>query len=70
MLLPGLIVAAIWVCALLAAGARQRGAGMVAVAAVVACSVAALGVPPVVTTFGIGARQITPPAPYPASVAP
>jgi hypothetical protein len=69
-LLPGLIVAAIWVCALLAAGARQRGAGVVAVAAVVACSVAALGVPPVVTTFGIGARQIRPPAPYPASVAP
>jgi hypothetical protein len=69
-LLPGLIVAAIWVCALLAVRARQRGAGVVAIAATVACFVAALGVPSVVTTFGIGARQISPPAPYPASAAP
>ena len=69
-LLPGLIVAAIWVCALLAVRARQRGAGVVAIAAAVACFVAALAVPSVVTTFGIGARQLSPPAPYPASAAP
>ena len=69
-LLPGLIVAAIWVCALLAVRARQRGAGVVAIGAAVACFVAALGVPSVVTTFGIGARQTSPPAPYPASAAP
>ena len=69
-LLPGLIVAAIWVCSLLAVRARQRGAGVVAITAAVACFVAALGVPSVVTTFGIGARQISPPAPYPASAAP
>jgi hypothetical protein len=69
-LLPGLIVAAIWVCALLAVRARERGAGVVAIAAAVACFVAALAVPSVVTTFGIGAKQISPPAPYPASAAP
>ena len=39
-------------------------------AAAVACFVAALAVPSVVTTFGIGARQISPPSPYPASAAP
>src|SRR5262249_9247490 len=69
-LLPGLIVAAIWVCALLAVRARERGAGMVAISAAVACFVAALAVPSVVTTFGVGARQIRPPPPYPASPAP
>jgi hypothetical protein len=69
-LLPGLIVAAIWVCALLAVRARERGAGVVAIGAAVACFVAALAVPSVVTTFGIGARQVSPPAPYPASAAP
>src|SRR5262249_51143721 len=52
-LLPGLIVAAIWVCALLAVRARERGAGMVAISAAVACFVAALAVPSVVTTFGV-----------------
>ena len=35
-----------------------------------ACFVAALAVPPVVTTFGIGAKPVTPPAAYPASAAP
>jgi hypothetical protein len=69
-LLPGLIVAAIWVCALLAVRARARGAGVVAIAAAVACFVAALAVPSVVTTFGIGARQVSPPSPYPASAVP
>jgi hypothetical protein len=66
-LLPGLIVAAVWVCALLAARARARGAGLAAVSAAVACFVAALAVPPVITTFGIGARPATSPALHPAS---
>jgi hypothetical protein len=71
-LLPGLIVAAIWVCALLAKRSRERGAGWVAVSAAIACFVAALAVPSVVTTFGIGAKpvQVTSPVPYPASSAP
>jgi hypothetical protein len=69
-LLPGLIVAAFWACAVLAARARERGAGTAAVAAATACFVAALAVPPVVTTFGIGAKRVVPPATYPASAAP
>jgi hypothetical protein len=69
-LLPGLIAAAIWVCALLAVRARERGAGIVAVVAAIACFVAALTVPPVVTTFGIGAKRVISPALYPASTAP
>jgi len=69
-LLPGLIVAAFWGCAVLAARARERGAGLAAIAAATACFVAALAVPPVVTTFGIGAKPVAPPATYPASTAP
>jgi hypothetical protein len=69
-LLPGLIVAAIWACAVLAVRARARGAGIVAVATAIACFVAALAVPSAVTTFGIGARRVALPAPYPASTAP
>jgi hypothetical protein len=61
-LIPGLIVAAIWVCAWLAARARQRGARPIVVTAVVACFVAALAVPPVATLFGIGARPASSPA--------
>ncbi len=69
-LLPGVIVAAIWVCAVLAQRARERGAGIVAIAAATACFVAALAVPPVITTFGIGAKPVVSPASYPASTAP
>src|SRR5215471_14219923 len=69
-LLPGLIVAAIWVCALLAMRARERGAGVVAVSAAIACFVAALAVPSVVTTFGIGAKPVAAPARYPDSTVP
>jgi hypothetical protein len=69
-LIPGLIVAAIWVCAVLALRARERGAGMVAVSAAVVCFVAALAVPPVITTFGIGGKRVVSPASYPASSAP
>jgi hypothetical protein len=61
-LIPGLIIAAIWVCAWLAARARERGAGPVAVTVVVACFVAALAVPPIATLFGIGARPASSPA--------
>jgi hypothetical protein len=68
-LLPGVIVAAIWACARLAVRGRQRGAGIVAIATATACFVAALAVPSAVTTFGIGARRVTLPAPYPASAA-
>ncbi len=59
-LLPGLIVAAVWVAAWLAARARERGAGLPAVAAAAACFVAALAVPSAVTTLGIGAKPPTP----------
>jgi hypothetical protein len=69
-LIPGLIVAAIWVCAVLAVRARERGAGIVAIAAATACFVAALTVPPVITTFGIGGKRVVSPASYPASTAP
>ena len=69
-LIPGLIVAAIWVCAVLALRARERGAGMVAVSAAVVCFVAALAVPPVITTFGIGGKRVVSPASYPATSAP
>jgi hypothetical protein len=69
-LIPGLIVAAIWVCAVLALRARERGAGMVAISAAVVCFVAALAVPPVITTFGIGGKRVVAPASYPASSAP
>jgi hypothetical protein len=69
-LLPGLIVAAIWVCALLAVRARERGAGTVTVSAAVVCFMAALAVPSVVTTFGIGGKRVVSPALYPVSTAP
>ncbi len=65
-LIPGLIAAAIWVCALLAARATERGAGPAAVTAVVACFVAALAVPPTATLFGIGARPASSPVLRPA----
>jgi hypothetical protein len=59
-LLPGLIVAAIWVAAWLAVRAREHGAGLVAVSSAAACFVAALVVPSAVTTLGIGTIPATP----------
>ena len=53
-LLPGLILSAIWVSSWLAARARERGAGHGAVAAAAACFVAALVLPTVLATFGFG----------------
>jgi hypothetical protein len=52
--LPGLILCAVWTSRWLTRQARERGAGRVARPAVAACCVAALLVPTAVTTFGIG----------------
>ncbi|HEV2373233.1 MAG TPA: hypothetical protein VGS19_13795, partial [Streptosporangiaceae bacterium] len=60
--LPGLVVLAVWVAARLTARARSQGAGVVVVAATVACFVVALGVPPAALTFGIGASHAKSPA--------
>jgi hypothetical protein len=53
-LLPGLILCAIWVASWLAARARDRGAGAGAVAAAAACFVVALALPTALATFGFG----------------
>lgn len=53
-LLPGLILCAIWVSSWLAARARERGAGHGAVATAAACFVVALVLPTVLATFGFG----------------
>jgi hypothetical protein len=52
--LPGLILCAIWASAWLVGRARDRGAGPAAWSLAGACCVAALLVPTVVTTFGVG----------------
>ena len=52
--LPGLILCAIWASAWLVGRARERGAGSAAWSLAGACCVAALLVPTIVTTFGIG----------------
>jgi hypothetical protein len=52
--LPGLILCAVWASAWLVGRARERGAGPAAWSFVGACCVAALLVPTAVTTFGIG----------------
>jgi hypothetical protein len=52
LVLPGLILVAIWACAWLAGRARVRGAGPAAWSFVSACCVVALLVPTVVTTTG------------------
>jgi hypothetical protein len=52
--LPGLILAAVWATAWLTGQARKRGAGMVASSAVAALSVVALLIPTALTTFGVG----------------
>jgi hypothetical protein len=53
-LLPGLILCAIWVSSWLAARARERGAGPAAVSSAAACFVAAMALPTVLATFGFG----------------
>ncbi|HYZ56243.1 MAG TPA: glycosyltransferase 87 family protein [Streptosporangiaceae bacterium] len=52
--LPGLILAAVWMSAWLKERGRGLGAGRLAAAAVATCCVIALLVPAAVTTFGIG----------------
>jgi hypothetical protein len=52
LVLPGFVLCAIWVAAWLDHRARERGAGMAAVALATACFVVALGVPTAVTTLG------------------
>ncbi len=53
--LPGLIVFAVWMAGWLIARSRRRGAGLVPLVAAVACFVVALGAPVAATTFGVGA---------------
>jgi hypothetical protein len=54
LVLPGMILCAIWASAWLRGRARSRGAGRMAASFVAACCVAALLVPTVATTFGLG----------------
>jgi hypothetical protein len=54
LVLPGLILCAVWAAAWLRGRARARGAGRTASGLVAACCVAALLVPTVATTFGLG----------------
>jgi hypothetical protein len=54
LVLPGLVLAAIWAAAWLSGWARSRGAGMAAWSFVSACCVVALLVPTLVTTTGFG----------------
>jgi hypothetical protein len=60
--LPGLVVLAVWVAAWLTVRAQRRGAGSVAVRAAAACFVVALAVPPAAITFEIGPWHATTPA--------
>lgn len=53
-LLPGLVVLAVWMAAWIIIRAQRRGAGIVAVAGAAACFVAALALPPAAITFEIG----------------
>ncbi len=59
--LPGLVVLAVWVSARLTAGARARGAGVLSVSAAAVCLVAAVAVPPAGITFGIRPLRATTP---------
>jgi hypothetical protein len=52
--LPGMILFAVWTCGWLVRRARARGAGQVAQGAVAACCAVALLVPAAATTFGLG----------------
>ena len=54
LVLPGLILCAVWASAWLRGRARSRGAGRIAASLVAGCCVVALLVPTVATTFGLG----------------
>jgi hypothetical protein len=60
--LPGLIVMAVWVAAWMIGRAHARGAGRTAVALATACFVVAMGVPPAAITFGIALSRPADPA--------
>ncbi|MEP7025005.1 MAG: hypothetical protein ABJB47_14660 [Actinomycetota bacterium] len=60
LVLPGLVLLAIWACAWLVDRARVRGAGTAAWSFVATCCVAALLVPTVVTTTGFGLTHTGP----------
>jgi hypothetical protein len=61
-ILPGMVVMAVWVAAWLIGRAHARGAGLAAVVAATALFVVALGEPPAAITFGIELSQPTNPA--------
>ncbi len=52
--LPGMVLFAVWTCGWLVRRARARGAGQLAQGAVAACCTVALVLPAAVTTFGLG----------------
>ena len=60
--LPGLIVLAVWVAAWMISLAHARGAGRTAVVLATACFVVAMGVPAAAITFGIALSQPADPA--------
>ena len=60
--LPGLIVLAVWVAAWMIGRAHARGAGRTAVALATACFVVAMGVPSAAITFGIALSRPADPA--------
>ena len=60
--LPGLIVLAVWVAAWMIGRAHARGAGLPAVALATGCFVVAMGVPPAAITFGIALSRPANPA--------
>jgi len=60
--LPGLIVLAVWVAAWLIGRAHARGAGRTAIALATACFVVAMGVPAAAITFGVALSQPANPA--------
>jgi hypothetical protein len=60
--LPGLIVLAVWVAAWLIGRAHARGAGLTAVVLATGCFVVAMGVPPAAITFGIALSRPANPA--------
>jgi len=55
--LPGLVLFAVWTCAWLVRRARARGAGPAAQGAVAACCAVALLLPTAVTTLGLGLER-------------
>jgi hypothetical protein len=52
--LPGLVLLAVWVAAWIIVRAQRRGAGIVALAGATACFVAAFALPPAAITFELG----------------